>query len=107
LGVLPAGTLANAVPDRIQFWLNIDFASPFENPSGGNFRKARSARQKMPDWEIFADPARQILPLFIKAAGMKAAQMLGKTWFMPGHGKMNKYGESVAAAIPQPAGSSP
>jgi hypothetical protein len=65
--------LANAVPDRIQFWLNIDFASPRKIRPGGNFRWLCDAGQKMPDWENLADPARQILPLFIKAARMKAA----------------------------------
>jgi len=48
LGVLPACLLANAVPDRIQFWLNIDFARPRKNRPGGNFRVMRGAGQELP-----------------------------------------------------------
>jgi hypothetical protein len=79
LDVLPAGHLANAVPDRIQFWLNIDFPQARKIRPGGNFLPPCDPRQKLPQRENFADRARQILPLFIKAAGTKAAQTLEKT----------------------------
>jgi hypothetical protein len=71
LGVLPAGHLANAVPDRIQFWLNIDFPQARKIRPGGNFLCCDGTRQKVPDGENFAELARQILPLFIKAARAK------------------------------------
>jgi len=55
LGVLPACLLANAVPDRIQFWLNIDFALARKKRSGGNFREQDDTGQNLPDGEILAE----------------------------------------------------
>jgi hypothetical protein len=48
LGVLPACVLANAVPDRIQFWLNIDFARARKIRLGGIFLGVLRAGQELP-----------------------------------------------------------
>jgi hypothetical protein len=91
--------LANAVPVRIQFWLNIDFVRGSKIHPGGKFPLPCGARQKLPDRENFAYLARQILPLFIKATSRKVLQTLEKTCFTPGHDKVNKYEESVAPRL--------
>jgi hypothetical protein len=63
MGVLPAGYMANAVPERIQTFLNIDFVPGRKKRSGGNCRAAVRARHKLPGRGKFCRVTRQILPL--------------------------------------------
>jgi hypothetical protein len=54
LGVLPACSFASAVPNRIQFWLNIDFALGKKKHSRDNFREGCSAGQNLPVGAVLA-----------------------------------------------------
>jgi hypothetical protein len=79
LGVLPAWLLANAVPDRIQFWLNIDFARERKKPPGGSLRAPGAAGQKLPDAEILAGLSSAKLSAADRAGRAKAGKIMVHT----------------------------
>ena len=78
LGVLPACLFASAVPDRIQFWLNIDFARARKIRPGGNFRVVVRAGQELPLAANLAGWKAAKPSTFHKSCANKPAQMLEK-----------------------------
>jgi hypothetical protein len=103
LGVLPACLLASAVPDRIQFWLNIDFAWARKNRPGGNHHGCRSAGQNLPYGAIIAGQRAANTSTFHKRLEAQTAQRLEKLWFTPAQKSMNKYEDGAGAPAMQPA----
>jgi len=103
LGVLPACLLANAVPDRIQFWLNIVFALGRKKRPGGNFRERPGTGQILPHKEILAGQQAAITSTFHQRRVTQAAQRLEKLWFTPAQANMNKCKDSASVRAMQPS----
>jgi hypothetical protein len=79
LGVLPTWLLASAVPDRIQFWLNIDFALGRKNHPGGYVREPDGAGQYLPLGEILAGQSSANSAAAHRATRAKAGKIMVHT----------------------------